>query len=105
MLERSGRERTIGRIAFRRTERVVATARRRAVPLPSALVDDTFGDPQRATRVRALAPVLDDLFGAALTELGAPGLAYGVALDGELVHSGGFGVRSLESGDAPGADT
>ena len=77
----------------------------KAVPLPSALVDDTFGDPQRATRVRALAPAIDDHFAAVLGELGAPGLAYGVALDGELVHSGGCGVRSLESGDAPGADT
>jgi CubicO group peptidase (beta-lactamase class C family) len=68
-------------------------------------VDDTFGDPRRATRVRDLAPAIDELFAAALSELGAPGLAYGVALDGELVHSGGCGVRSLESGDTPGPDT
>ena len=75
------------------------------MPLPSAVVDDTFGDPERATRVRALAPAIDELFAAALGELGAPGLAYGVALDGELVHAGGCGVRTLESGDAPGPDT
>jgi CubicO group peptidase (beta-lactamase class C family) len=68
-------------------------------------VDDTFGDPERATRVRALAPAIDELFAAALGELGAPGLAYGVALDGELVHAGGCGARTLESGDAPGPDT
>ena len=74
-------------------------------PLPSAIVDDTFSDPSRATRVRALAPAIDELFAGALGELGAPGLAYGVALDGELVHAGGCGVRSIESGDVPGPDT
>jgi CubicO group peptidase (beta-lactamase class C family) len=68
-------------------------------------VDETFGDPQRAARVRALAPAIDDLFAAAHAELGAPGIAYGVALDGELVHAGGCGVRSLESGAPPGPDT
>ena len=64
-----------------------------------------FSDPGRAERVRALAPAIDALFADALGELGAPGLAYGVALDGELVHGGGCGVRSLESGDVPGTDT
>ncbi|HEY3614374.1 MAG TPA: serine hydrolase domain-containing protein [Gaiellales bacterium] len=68
-------------------------------------MDDTFSDPQRAARVRALAPAIDELFAAALGELGAPGLAYGVALDGELLHAGGCGVRSAESGETPGADT
>src|SRR4051794_28433159 len=80
-------------------------ARRPRVPIRSAIVDDTFTDRERAARVRALAPAIDELFAAALGELGAPGLAYGVALDGELVHAGGCGVRSIESGEAPGADT
>jgi serine-type D-Ala-D-Ala carboxypeptidase/endopeptidase len=35
---------------------------------------------------------------------GQPGLAFGVVRDGELVHSGGFGERSL-GGPAPDADT
>ena len=70
-----------------------------------AHVDTGFTDPDRAARVRALAPAIDELFAEALGELGAPGLAYGVALDGELVHSGGCGVRDLESGAAPDADT
>jgi CubicO group peptidase (beta-lactamase class C family) len=68
-------------------------------------VEASFTDPERAARVRAVAPAVDALFAEALGELGAPGLAYGVALDGELVHSGGCGVRDLESGDAPDADT
>jgi CubicO group peptidase (beta-lactamase class C family) len=68
-------------------------------------VDATFTDPGRAARVRALAPAIDELFAGALGELGAPGIAYGVAIDGELVHAGGCGVRSLESGEVPGPDT
>ena len=52
-----------------------------------------------------LAPAVDALFADALGELGAPGIAYGVALDGELVHAGGCGARDLDSGTAPDADT
>ena len=55
----------------------------------------------RARRARARpAPAIDALFAEALGELGAPGLAYGVALDGELVHSGGCGVREPRVGHA-----
>ena len=68
-------------------------------------MDETFADPGRAERVRALAPALDALFADALGELGAPGIAYGVALDGELVHAGGCGVRDLASRAVPDADT
>ena len=68
-------------------------------------MDESFTDPERAARVRAAAPAVDALFAEALGELGAPGIAYGVALDGELLHSGGCGVRDLESGSAPDADT
>ena len=68
-------------------------------------MDTGFTDSGRAERVRATASAVDALFAEALGELGAPGLAYGVALDGELVHAGGCGVRDLESGSAPDADT
>ena len=68
-------------------------------------MDATFDDPDRAARVRALAPAIDEIFAAALGELGAPGIAYGIAIDGELAHAGGCGVRSLESGETPGPDT
>jgi CubicO group peptidase (beta-lactamase class C family) len=68
-------------------------------------MDAGFIDSNRAARVRAAAPLIDAHFAEALGELGAPGIAYGVAIDGELVHSGGCGVRDLESGSAPDADT
>ncbi len=68
-------------------------------------MDEGFVDPGRAERVRSAAPAIDALFAAALAELGAPGLAYGVAIDGELVHSGGCGARELASGSVPDADT
>jgi CubicO group peptidase (beta-lactamase class C family) len=35
---------------------------------------------------------------------GQPGLAYGLVADGELVHSGGRGVRA-DGGDRPDLDT
>jgi CubicO group peptidase (beta-lactamase class C family) len=68
-------------------------------------VDETFADPGRAERVRALAPAIDALFADALGELGAPGIAYGIAVDGELIHAGGCGARDLETGAVPDADT
>jgi CubicO group peptidase (beta-lactamase class C family) len=68
-------------------------------------VNAAFDDPERAARVRAVAPAVDALFAEALGELGAPGIAYGIALDGELVHSGGCGVRNFEAGTPPDADT
>jgi CubicO group peptidase (beta-lactamase class C family) len=73
--------------------------------LGSGVVDAAFTDPERAARVRAVVPAVDALFAEALGELGAPGIAYGIALDGELVHAGGCGVRDLGSGVAPDADT
>ena len=68
-------------------------------------MDEGFIDSGRAARVRAAAPLVDAHFAEALGELGAPGIAYGVAIDGELVHSGGCGVRDLAAGSAPDADT
>ena len=68
-------------------------------------MDEGFIDSGRAARVRAAAPLVDAHFAEAIGELGAPGIAYGVAIDGELVHSGGCGVRDLESGSTPDADT
>ena len=68
-------------------------------------MDADFTDSGRAARVRYLAPAIDALFADALGELGAPGIAYGIAVDGELVHAGGCGVRNLDSGIAPDADT
>jgi CubicO group peptidase (beta-lactamase class C family) len=102
MLERSAPECTRGRIAFRRAERHPARSPVTRIPHE---VHTSFPDPGRAARVRATGPAVDALFAEALGELGAPGLAYGVALDGELLHSGGCGVRDLESGVAPDADT
>jgi len=68
-------------------------------------VEADISDSGRAARVRDLAPAIDALFADALSELGAPGIAYGIALDGELVHAGGCGARDLDSGTAPDADT
>jgi CubicO group peptidase (beta-lactamase class C family) len=68
-------------------------------------MDQGFIDSGRAARVRAAAPLIDAHFAEAIGEMGAPGIAYGVAIDGELVHSGGCGLRDLAAGSAPDADT
>ena len=68
-------------------------------------MDQGFIDSGRAARVRAAAPLIDAHFAEAIGEIGAPGIAYGVAIDGELVHSGGCGLRDLAAGSAPDADT
>jgi CubicO group peptidase (beta-lactamase class C family) len=44
--------------------------------------------------------IVGDYFGRG----GQPAIAYGIVFDGELVHSGGFGARTL-GGAAPDADT
>ena len=54
--------------------------------LASFPVNEGFIDSGRAARVRVAAPLIDAHFAEAIGELGAPGIAYGVAIDGELVH-------------------
>src|SRR6476469_8633472 len=99
MLERSVEECTWGWITFRMTER-----RWPVMPPTSIRIRCTRALSIQVVR-RACAPLIDPHFAEALAELGAPGIAYGVGIDGELVHSGGFGVRDFESGAAPDADT
>jgi len=44
---------------------------------------------------------VDAIFGALVASGHAPGVAYGVVVDGELVHSGGAGVDRLDSDHTP----
>jgi CubicO group peptidase (beta-lactamase class C family) len=48
---------------------------------------------------------VDQVFSEARERHRIPGLAYGVIVDGELSHSGGFGVRRVGESAAPRADT
>lgn len=56
-----------------------------------------FTDPDRRTKLKAAFPDIDRLFEEFAARVNAPGLAYGVLIDGELVHTRALGHRSIES--------
>jgi CubicO group peptidase (beta-lactamase class C family) len=55
-----------------------------------------FTDPDRADKVRATAPAVEQMFREYAEGRHMPGFAYGVVLDGELVYSGAFGLANIE---------
>lgn len=67
-----------------------------AAPL-QAQTTPTFTDPDRAEKIRATAPTVDQKFREHAERQRMPGLAYGVMLDGELLFSGGIGFANVES--------
>jgi len=71
-------------------------------------VDDTaapavgFPNPER---LAVGYPAVDQVFAEAMERHHIPGTAYGVIVDGELRHAGGFGVRRAGESNVPGTDT
>jgi CubicO group peptidase (beta-lactamase class C family) len=65
----------------------------------------TFTDSARATKLAAAFPGLDARMVQALTDLNAPGLSWGVVVDGQLAASGGVGVANVTSKSAVTPDT
>ena len=61
-----------------------------ATPAPS------FADPARHARLAAAFDRIRDRMPEAARQLGAPGLAWGVIVDGELAASGAVGLREVE---------
>ncbi|MEP0822533.1 MAG: beta-lactamase family protein [Ignavibacterium sp.] len=57
-----------------------------------------FPDSDRAQRVMATQGFVEAMFREFMKQRNAPGLVYGVMLDGKLLYSGGFGVTNLERG-------
>lgn len=53
----------------------------------------------------AVAAIVDPHFGAALDAGRAPGLVYGVVLNGSIVHSRGIGARALPDDNPPDGET
>jgi len=51
------------------------------------------------------ADVVDELFADFFRDGSAPGVAFGVVVDGELVHSGGIGTLRVGEDATPGADS
>lgn len=73
--------------------------------LPGLPFSPLSTSPERKKKLLSLAPRIEQLFRARLTELGATAEAVGIVLDGEVVFARGFGVRDLESKTPVDADT
>lgn len=57
-----------------------------------------FDDPARLERLAAAFPEIDRLFEAYGAEAHVPGMAWGIIVDGRLVHQGAVGQRDVASG-------
>ena len=85
----------------RRTGRWQATVWRASEPGPDGdgggqtLGPPRFTDPDRRAKLAAAFPEIDRLFREFATRARVPGIAYGIVIDGELVHTGTFGSRDL----------
>src|SRR5688572_31705962 len=67
-----------------------------ASPGPADYAPARFTDPNRVTKLTSALPAIDSLFSAFATANHVPGIAYGVLIDGQLVHRGTAGLRDVE---------
>jgi len=56
-----------------------------------------FADPGRVAKLQSAMPEIDRLFRAYATDKKIPGMVWGVVIDGQLAHTGAFGVRDRAS--------
>jgi CubicO group peptidase (beta-lactamase class C family) len=64
-----------------------------------------FSQSDRSERIKSLFPEIDRVFRELAETEHLPGLAYGVVLDGQLVHRGALGYANLEENIPVGSDT
>ena len=64
-----------------------------------------FADPERRARLETALANIEPAIREEMQRMRAPGLAWGVVIDGDLVRSGGIGVRNVTSAAAVDADT
>lgn len=57
----------------------------------------TFTDPERLRKIEATFPVIDKLYKQYAEENHWPGMAYGIMVDGKLVHTGNTGYTDLDA--------
>ncbi|HEX2077194.1 MAG TPA: serine hydrolase domain-containing protein [Longimicrobium sp.] len=74
-----------------------ATARPQAPGESSRAAPAAFADPQRLAKLSAAFPQVDSLMQAFAARQRVPGIAYGIVVDGRLVHVGTAGYRELSS--------
>ena len=91
---RAGRSRAVLMGSFLVTLAAPAMAAAPQTP-PSALPVPRFADAQRTAKLMAAVPELDRIFREWQEHEPAPGLAYGLIVDGKLVHAAAFGEREV----------
>lgn len=64
-----------------------------------------FTDPDRLKKIEATYPVIDQLYKDYAEKNHWPGTAYGIVVDGKLVHSGGIGYTDLQNKVAANAQS
>ena len=67
------------------------------LPAPEPIAPSRFADPDRATKLARAFPEIDKAFLTFAESAHVPGVAWGVIVDGALVHSGATGVRDVAS--------
>lgn len=55
-----------------------------------------FTDPDRLERISRTFPLIDSLYKAVAEKNHFPGMAYGIVVDGKLVHTGNYGYTDLD---------
>lgn len=68
------------------------------VPASTGVPAAAFADPDRRAKLLAAVPALDSLFLAFQAERRVPGIAWGLLIDGGLVHATTAGVRQVATG-------
>lgn len=76
-----------------------------AAPAPAAAQPARFADPDRRAKLAAAYPEIDRLMKEFVARSHVPGGAWGVVVDGELVHTGTTGFRELATKTPVDADT
>jgi CubicO group peptidase (beta-lactamase class C family) len=76
-----------------------------AVVSPAFAQPARFADPERRAKLAAAFPDIDRLMKEFVTRSNVPGGAWGIIVDGELVHTGAAGFRELTSKTPVDADT
>lgn len=66
--------------------------------ISTRIVPGDFPDPDRRAKLLAAVPALDSLFQAFMERRRVPGIAWGLLIDGELVHVATSGLRQIETG-------
>ena len=84
---------------------IAVAAAAQAPPPFKPLGPPQFRNPDRTARLLAAVPEVDALFRDFAARNHVPGIAWGILIDGKLVHAGAAGVRDVASKSPVDADT